>query len=377
LQEVFFRYVENKQFDNMPISKAILIFPAGLPRALEFLGSCLCEHRNVIGASSLAYDPARTQYPAWITLPYINQASFAAELSQAICDMNVGSIYSSHPVVWDYLSRTLEHVAPNVALLNASPANAEMESYRAAQRRARALLDTPLLLSVDHAPKADMSAMEAAALYFHAEVIPGMCDHEKLRALYEISRYCPSGDVVEIGSWWGKSAFIFLKLAQTFDIGNLLCVDPWSDAHLVQDDKNGLVDAAAAQFSAQEALDVFQMNLLPYSRGDVNYLRMPSTDGATRYRSLAKVQTPVFGDTQYVGRISLLHIDGNHSYENAKADMAAWSDLVTSGGWIVIDDYTWPFGDGPKRVGNEYLAENSNRISTAFVMGGALFVRLN
>ena len=45
------------------------------------------------------------------------------------------------------------------------------------------------------------------------------------------------------------------------------------------------------------------------------------------------------------------------------------------GGWIVIDDYTWPFGDGPRRVGDEFLAANRDRISAAFVMGGALFIR--
>lgn len=360
----------------MTIDRAILIFPAGMPRALEFLGTCSREHRSVVGASSLAYDPARAQYPAWVTLPYINQDDFATELGGAIRDLNVGSIYSSHPVVWDYLSRTLEYIAPGVSLLNTSPANSELEGYRAAQKRGTALIDASLPLSVEHAPKAGMSALEAAALQLHAEAIPGMCDHEKLRAMYEIARYCPAGDLVEIGSWWGKSAFIFLRLAQTFGIGKLLCVDPWSDTHLVQDDQNGLVDTASAQFSADEALGVFQMNLLPYSRGDVNYLRLPSTQGAAFYRTAPEVQTPTFGRTTYAGRIALLHIDGNHSYENAKADVDAWKDLVLPGGWVIIDDYTWPFGDGPKRVGNEYLLANCEKISTAFVMGGALFIRL-
>ena len=357
-------------------NKAALIFPAGMPRALEFLGKCLREQRKVIGASSLAYDPSRPQYPAWLTLPYINQDEFGAALGQAIRDFDVGGIYSSHPVVWDYLSRTLEHIAPGVSLLNASPANTELEGYRAAQTRARGLLNTPLPLAVELPAKAGMTELEAAAFCFHAEAIPGMCDHEKLRALYEIARYCPAGDVVEIGSWWGKSAFIFLRLAQCFGIGKLLCVDPWSDADLVQGDKNGLVDTASAQFSAEEALSVFQINLLPYSRSDMNYLRMPSTEGARHYRAQPEVQTPAFGKTSYAGRIALLHVDGNHSYENAQADVAAWGDLVMPGGWLVMDDYTWPFGDGPRRVGDEFLAANQEKISAAFVMGGALFMRL-
>lgn len=358
------------------MTQPILIFPAGMPRSLEFLGTCLREQRAVIGASSMAYDPSKSQYPAWLTLPYLNQDEFADKLGEVISTLNIGSIFSPHPVVWDFLERELARIAPGVHLLNAAPANAELDSYRAALTRAQTLLGTPLPLAVDQTPKADMPELEAASLHFHIGVIPGMCDHEKLRALYEIARYCPNGDVVEIGSWWGKSAFAFLRLAQYFGIGKLLCVDPWSDSHLVQGDKGGFVDAASAQFSAAEALSVFQMNLLPFSRGDMNYLQMPSTEGAKHYRSLASVQTPSFGTTTYTGRIALLHVDGNHSYENAKSDVETWSGLVMPGGWLVIDDYTWPFGDGPKHAGNEYLAENHARISTAFVMGGALFIQL-
>lgn len=358
------------------MNKHILIFPAGMPRAIEFLNICLREQRRVVGGSSLRYDPAQSQYPAWLHLPYINDDTFDIALGKAIAEFDIDSIFTPHPVVWSYLERALTRIAPHVNLANTAPANAELDRYRAAICRAVTMLDSPLLLAAEQVANYDMSEVEASALYFHSDTIPGMCDHEKLRALYEIARHCPPGDIVEIGSWWGKSAYVFLRLAQYFRIGKLLCVDPWSDVHLTQGDKSSLVDAASAQFSAAEALNVFQINLLPYSRGDINYLRMPSTEGAKHYRSLAAVQTPSFGITNYSGHIALLHVDGNHSYENAKADVDAWSDLVLPGGWIVIDDYTWPFGDGPKRVGNEYLEVNNSRIATSFVMGGALFIQL-
>ena len=357
------------------MNKAVLIFPAGMPRALEFLGKCQREQRQVIGASSLAFDPSRPQYPAWLTLPYINHDEFDEALAQAVRDLKVGDIYTPHPVVWEYLNRVLDRIAPGVSLLNPSPANAELEGYRVARARAGALLGNPLPLAVARKPRPDLTELAVSSLYRHVEVMPGMCDHDKMRALYEVARHCPAGDLVEIGTWWGKSAFIFLRLAQCFGIGSLLCVDPWSDTHLIQNDKNSLVDVASAQFSADEAFGVFQINLLPYSRGDLNYLRMPSIEGASCYRAQRDVQTPAFGATSYTGRIALLHVDGNHSYESVNADIAAWSDLVIDGGWIVIDDYTWPFGDGPKRVGDEFLSTNRDRISAAFVMGGALFIR--
>lgn len=358
------------------MDKPILIFPAGMPRALEFLGKCVREQRKVIGASSLPYDPAQQHYPAWLTLPYVNQDTFDAVLAQALRDFDVGGIYTPHPVIWDHLNRSLARMTPGVSLLNASPAATELEGFRSAQARARTLLNGPLALAIEQNGKPDWSELEVSALLRHVETIPGMCDHEKVRALYEIARYCPAGDVVEIGTWWGKSAFVLQQLAQRFGIGHLLCVDPWSDSHLVQNDKNGLVDVASTQYSAEEAFNVFQINLLPYSAHNINYLRMPSTEGAKHYRSHSAVETPSFGRTTYSGQIALLHIDGNHSYENARADIAAWSDLVMDGGWIVMDDYTWPFGDGPKQASNEFLTANQEKITAAFVMGGALFIRL-
>jgi hypothetical protein len=71
-----------------------------------------------------------------------------------------------------------------------------------------------------------------------------------------------------------------------------------------------------------------------------------------------------------------LHIDGNHAYEAVKTDITAWERFVVDGGWIIFDDYNWPYGDGPRRVGDEFLEKNLAKISTAFVMGGALFIQL-
>ena len=262
-----------------------------------------------------------------------------------------------------------------MTLANASPAQHEMEPYRAARSKAEQhLADSYAVLSGDAKPPMEIGAL--AALYRHAETIPGMCDHLKLRALCEITRDCPEGDLVEIGSWWGKSAFILLRLAQTYGIGRLYCVDPWSDAHLVQGGAASVVDLVSTQYSAEEAFQVFLLNLRPYTNGDLNYLRCPSADGATRYRTGNIITTAEFGNTRPVGAIALLHIDGNHSYACAKEDIASWAPAVAPGGWIIVDDYVWPFGDGPKRAGDEYLEAHADRIAMSFVTGSALFIRL-
>ncbi len=49
--------------------------------------------------------------------------------------------------------------------------------------------------------------------------------------------------------------------------------------------------------------------------------------------------------------------------------------MVMPGGWVVMDDYLWPFGDGPRQVGDELLDAWGDEVATAFVSGTALFVQ--
>ncbi len=358
------------------VCRPILIFPAGMPRSLEYLQKCLRDGQSVIGASSLEYDVSRDKYPQWLYLPYITHSDFDNALKQAIIDFDIAGVYSPNFVVWNYLNRVLKEIAPSIVLENTSPVNAELDGYRAAQCHAHALIKNPLPLSVKEIAKPSISEIELSSLFRHADLIPGMCDHEKLCVLCEIARYSPCGDVVEIGSWWGKSAFILARLAHCYNIGNLLCVDPWSNEHLVQHDEKGLVDSGSAEMDANEAINVFEINLLPYNFNHINYLRMPSVEGAKHYSQHKNATTASFGSTNYSGHIAILHIDGNHSYAAAKADIVSWGHFVVKGGWIIFDDYIWPYGDGPQRVGDEFLVDNHDNIDVAFVMGSALFVQI-
>jgi hypothetical protein len=42
------------------------------------------------------------------------------------------------------------------------------------------------------------------------------------------------------------------------------------------------------------------------------------------------------------------------------------------GGWLILDDYEWAHGDGPRRAGDELL---DDRMAKCFVAGGALFIK--
>ena len=348
-----------------------------MPRSLDYLEKCTREGQPVVGSSSLNYDISKDKYSIWTHLPYITTPEFNDALKATILEFNIGGIYTPNPVVWNYLNRVLKDINRDILLVNDSPVNAEMSGYRAATSWAQKLLEMPLLVASSMTTKASISELEIATLFRHGNVIPGMCDDEKISALCEIARYTPCGDVVEIGCAYGKSAFILARLARCYGIGKTLCIDPWSSEFLVQNDEGGLVDSCIKQYDCDEILRVFEMNLLPYNANDINYLRMPSTAGAKHYGEQRDVTTEAFGTTDYCGNIAILHIDGNHSYEAAKADINAWASYVVASGWIIIDDYVWPYGDGPKQVGDEYLAEHRNSISTTFVMGTALFMQLS
>lgn len=356
------------------MKKPVLIFPAGVPRALDYLQKCLREGRDVIGASSLGYDPSQEKYSAWVHLPYVTDTAFDEALKQAVIEFDIGEIYTPNIAVWNHLNQNLKELIPGLALANTSPVDEVLSGYRAALTKARNLMTNQLSLTSDIQPRHPLSEIEVAALARYADIIPGMCDDDKFRALFNIARYAVNGDIVEIGSWWGKSAFILAWLSRCFEIGNLLCVDPWSNEHLIQNEK--IVDSGSAQVDADEALTVFQIGLLPFNSNHINYLRMTSIEAAAYYENSRSVSTEAFGHIEYSGQISILHIDGNHAYEAAKADVESWEKFVVNGGWIIIDDYIWPFGDGPKRVGDEFLERNRSRVSTAFVMGTALFIQL-
>lgn len=65
--------------------------------------------------------------------------------------------------------------------------------------------------------------------------------------------------------------------------------------------------------------------------------------------------------------IDFLHIDGVHSEAQALADVTNWSELVVSGGMIVLDDIDWP---GVRRA-DEFLAGRFERIEEIRGYGNA------
>lgn len=354
-------------------SRSVLVFPAGMPSSLLWARHASESGIRVVGASSLAHDPARPNYSEWTFLPWIGDADFADQLNCCVLERNIDAVFTAHPVVWHRLRELLPKMARKVRLEAEQPWTAELSEYRGYRDIAASFLREPLQLAAAGCPEPALPLPQLAALVRLFQLVPGQCDHPKLEALTAIFRWMPPGDIVEIGSLWGRSAVALAFLSRHYNIGKLLCVDPWRSEEIHQ----GIpaVDAVFDHAPLDEIFEAFRMNMAPF-QGLVNYSRTPSSHAAHRYSAAHYFTTEDFGRTAYSGEIALLHIDGNHAPEAVQGDIAQWRHFVRAGGWIVFDDYFWPFGDGPRTAADEFCGLFRRSLGAGFVAGGALFVQL-
>lgn len=330
---------------------SILVFPAGLPRSLDFITT----HPDAVGASSVANDPAKIHYKYWAHVPYITAPDFPEIMAQCLSEHGITEIYCPHNIAWGFLKKMVEDI-DGVEVLEPSPISVEQQPYRQALEAA-AQLDSPL------------SKLELAGILKTAWRIEGEMVDSKIAALSRIFPELPKGDIVEIGALYGKSAYVLSWLSHRHDIGNILCIDPWGQLNGNADNP----DVVAATLSQRDRNLIrlgFIMNLS--AAGNINYVCQFSEKAVPDYQKGTVISE--MGKTSYVGKISILHIDGNHDYEFVLQDCEIWAPMVQPGGWIIFDDYEWRLGDGPKKAADVFVQRT--KLETTFVDGGALFVQL-
>ncbi|HEY3949297.1 class I SAM-dependent methyltransferase [Phenylobacterium sp.] len=356
----------------MSAASTVLVFPAGMPDALAYRDRAKARGLRVIGASSVPGDPARDQYDTWEELPYVNDPAFDTALAALMRRHGVGAVHAPHFVVWDHLEKHLGEIAPGAQLTGEDRPQDHERAYRALEERVAAARTPDFTAAVP--PRAPLGLLERIGLIRLMNTVPGMCAEEKALAVIEIMCCAPEGDVVEIGSWWGRSATLFVWLARRHGIGQVLCVDPWISDAMGQGD--ALLDRTSFELDTDQALRMFEINLAPIAAGQMNYLRARAEDAAALYRPGLTLRTEAFGETRYEGAIAVLHIDGNHAEHHAELDTRLWTPHVRPGGWIIFDDYEWAFGDGPKKVADAFITANAERIACRFQAGPALFLQL-
>jgi hypothetical protein len=409
-----------------------LVFPASTPDGWTYIAEARLRGEQVIPAASVAVGEVTRRFGELVHLPYIHDDEFEQRFVALLRERKISRILSPVAVVHRYLEQLLNSKPlDGVTLIGESPIKRQVRLVDEWLERGWQIL--PFVADCAGG-KAHADALSVAALMRQATAIYGESDSDKLAAMIGIFADVPKGDVVEIGSLMGRTAFMLLALARRHGVGPVLVMDPWNQENSLQHDSPKSLQAMDDDWGDHSQLaSGFLLNLIPFagarpqgnagppqvslstsrlagrldssgtqesagtlacpdsspmgggpgaartwghsSDSDFNYLRMPAHRGHEIYRSGVAVKSKEFGSTGYTGKIAVLHIDGNHDHAEVRRDCALWLPHLSRGGWLILDDYVWAHGDGPKRTGDELL-KNSPTWDRAFVAGKALFLHL-
>ncbi len=351
-----------------------LVFPSSVTAAVDYAREAAARGERVVGASSLPGDENKEAFSAWEWLPSIHEPAFPGAVAALVARHDLTHVHAPLTAVHGTLQALIDTGRLSLQLVRPNPIAEQNIRIRQVLDRAADL--RRFILNVQDGPSPDLSVARVAAILHYGDTLYGECSDLKLAALVAVAADAPKGDVVEIGTLMGKSASVLVLAARLFAIGPVLTVDPWAPANAKQHDSPALIQDLVDLWDFELLRQGYFLNMVPIAgAGGVNHLRLPSTDAVRLYESQGRVETPELGATDYCGRIAVLHIDGNHDLDAVRADWRAWGRHVPPGGWVVLDDYCWHHGTGPRTVGDAILAD-AEAWDRAFVCAGALFIRL-
>lgn len=354
----------------------VLIFPSNTLEAILKAKEFKSYGYTTIGASSVNSEYSLTEFPYDIDckLPFITDEKFKDRLNYLLEKYSIKYIWSSIISVNENIEQYLNDKA--VKILSISPVliNQELLGIISQQTKERRTYSKDLCYNfgIKKIPSFVLSNLLTAIMK-----VPGESHFDKLFTIAHIFPTIPQKyDIVEIGSLWGRTAKAFCCFSHFFDKGNVLCIDPWSKGLKTTQDTHKIIDSLSLNYD-ESIFHVFVSNLMAEHRTRINYIRGYSSEVKDKYfKSDGTIVTDEFGRTYYNKKIGLLHLDGNHKYENVTEDINNFAKEVISGGWIIFDDYNWKYGNGVKEASDRYLEENIKIIKQAFYSGGALFVNL-
>ena len=133
-------------------------------------------------------------------------------------------------------------------------------------------------------------------------------------------------EVLEIGSWEGRSALFFLHYLPR---ARLTCVDTFA---------GGAEHVGDSPFAGE----------LPHVE---QRFRANTAEFADRVRLLVEPSRTALERLAAEGaRFDLVLVDGSHEADDVLADAEGSWALLREGGWSVLDDYQWQEYDDPRRT---------------------------
>lgn len=357
----------------------LLVFPIDVDSSMPVVRHARMLGMRVIGASSVTPLRSVEAVDDCIALPYISDAGFDDALRMALRTHAVTHLVTMHVGVWAHFARLSESDAQiRQVFRGAHPTQQQWHVFSPSQRWASQQHHDNL---AEYLPRSGgtaappLSIAEYSSLHRGFLRTYGQCDVAKLEALCALARVAPPGDIVELGVFYGRSAYALARLAHAYGLGATVCVDSWGTARVVdQGEAAGVLNASQSAYDQQAVFHEFLA--LATEVPGMSYIRDEAVFAVDTYRAAATagvLATPELRAVPLTGAIAVLHVDANHRYDQVRRDVEAWEPLVQPGGWIIFDDYQWAFGDGPRRVGDELL--ETGRFDCAFAWSDSLFMR--
>lgn len=201
----------------------------------------------------------------------------------------------------------------------------------------------------------DQLITDIEKLAYRGAQIPGMIDPRSGQMLYTLC-YMQQlhGDVVEIGSWQGRSTSFLGNAVKDSKNGHLFAIDHFKG-------NIGKENFYTVDGTLQGLSDKFLMNVSDVGLSDdVSLLDMSSNEAAEK-----------LNDT----KIRFLFVDGDHTYEGVKNDIELFFPKLIKGAVVVFDDYFEGFPGLIKAV--DELVINSGVCSKVFYYQHTLVVEVN
>jgi len=180
------------------------------------------------------------------------------------------------------------------------------------------------------------AALEARLEELAASIAPiqGWLDKEAGKFLYRMARFgAPVPNVVELGSWKGRSTAWLASGVRDRGAGRVYAVDTWKGT-----EGEPILEDLLTGYGEGQLYREFASNL--ESRGLLEFVEPVRSDTLTAARNWDPAK-----------KIGVLFIDADHSYQAVRADFEFWSPYVEVGGFVVFDDV--PGYWGPSRLATE------------------------
>lgn len=157
---------------------------------------------------------------------------------------------------------------------------------------------------------------------------PGWLSLDEAALLYHLARQATTGSIVEVGSYRGRSTVALAKGAVAGGNRPVYAIDPHEK----------FTGVLGGQFGPEDRGVFFQVMLRTSSYQNVRLVNLSS-----------EVITP-----GWKGPVSLLWLDGDHTYAGVKRDFDCWKNHLAPTAYIAFDDATDP-RLGPRKLIGEII----------------------